>query len=169
DQCGNTASCVQTITVVDTTKPTITCPPNLDLECPAVTTTNATGMATATDGCGSLTITYSDLVTHNCSGTKVIARTWTATDACSNASSRVQTITVRHTIKPTLICPTNIVLECPADTRTNVTGTATATDGCSAVTVTYSDQVQTNCGATKVIARTWTASDQCGNSTSCVQ
>ncbi len=170
DACNNSASCVQTIIVRDTTPPTITCPPNLTLECPAVTSTNATGVATATDGCSQVTISFRDLVTTNCGSTRVIARTWTATDECNNSASCLQTIIVRDTVKPTLTCPPNVVLECPAlDTGTNVTGTATASDGCGAVTLTYSDSVTTNCGATKVIARTWTASDACGNSSSCVQ
>jgi len=170
DACNNSISCVQRITVRDTAKPTINCPGNLVLECPADTSTNATGVATAQDTCSQVTIGYADLVTNNCGGTKIIARTWTATDACGNSASCVQTITVRDTLKPTLIIPTNVVIECPAtDTRTNATGAATAQDGCGAVTISYSDSVTTNCGATKVIARTWTATDACGNSTNRVQ
>jgi len=170
DECGNSISCVQKLTVRDTTKPVITCPPNLVLECPADTTTNATGMATAQDTCSQVTIRYVDSVTNNCGGTKVIARTWSATDACSNSASCTQTITVRDVTKPTLIIPGTIVLECPAtDISTNVTGSATAQDGCGSVTVNYADAVTNNCGATKVITRTWTATDQCGNTTNRVQ
>src|SRR5437667_12023972 len=62
-----------------TTPPTITCPPDMVLECPANTSTNVTGMATAQDGCGLVTIGYSDMVTKNCGGTKIIRRTMTAT------------------------------------------------------------------------------------------
>src|SRR6266568_481160 len=169
DQCGNSNSCVQAITVRDTTPPTITCPPNLVLECPANTSTNVTGMATAQDGCGSVTIGYSDSVTNNCGGTKVITRTWIATDQCGNSASCVQTITVRDTTPPSLLCPSDVVLECPANTATNVTGVPTAQDGCGSVTVRYTDAVTNLCAGTKVIARTWTATDQCGNTTNCVQ
>ena len=170
DECGNSASCVQKITVRDTTAPTITCPPDLALECPANASTNATGVATAQDACGQVTVRYSDAVTTNCGGTKVIARTWLATDECGNSTNCVQTITVRDTTKPALFRPADVVLECPAtDTSTNVTGTATATDNCGQVTVSYTDSVTTNCGGTKVIARTWAATDACGNSTNAVQ
>jgi hypothetical protein len=170
DLCGNSASCLQTITVRDTAPPTIVCPPSVTLECPAITTTNATGVATAQDGCGAVTVTYSDVVTNNCAQTKVIARLWTATDACGNQASCVQTITVRDTIKPTLFKPADVILECPATaTTTNATGAATAQDGCGAVTIAYSDSVATGCGMTKVISRTWTATDTCGNSTSGIQ
>src|SRR5206468_4566065 len=154
DQCGNRASAVQTITVRDITPPSVSAPSNLTLECPATTTTNVTGVATAVDGCGSVSISFSDVVSNSCAGAKLISRTWTATDRCGNKASALQTITVRDTIKPTLLCPSNVVLECPTTaTGTNVTGVATALDGCSAVTVSYSDVVTTNCGSTKVIAR----------------
>src|SRR5205085_7726244 len=148
DECGNFSSCVQKITARDVTKPVITCPQDLVLDCPADTTTNATGVATATDTCSQVTIRYSDSVTNNCGVTKVIVRTWTATDACSNSISCVQTITVRDISRPTITCPSDLVLECPANTSTNATGVATATDTCSQVTIRYSDSVTNLCGAT---------------------
>src|SRR5207248_1665592 len=134
---------------------------NLLLECPASTATNATGVATATDGCSSVTVAYSDSMSTNCGSARVITRTWTATDQCGNSASAVQTITVQDTSKPSLIIPANIALECPAtDTGTNVTGAATATDGCGSVTITYADQSGGSSNGTNVISRTWTATDQ---------
>src|SRR5262249_17039313 len=122
-----------------------------------------TGVATAVDACSSVTVSFSDVVTTNCGGTRVIARTWSAVDSCGNATNGVQTITVRDSIPPTLTVPSNLTLECPASTSTNNTGVATATDGCSTVTITFSDVTTTNCGNTKILARTWTARDACGN------
>src|SRR5205823_6020079 len=128
------------------------------------------GVATAQDGCGTVSISYSDAVSNNCAGTRVISRTWTALDQCGNSSSCVQIITVRDTTAPTINCPADVVLECPStQTTTNFTGMATATDGCGSVSISYSDAVTTNCGFSRVISRTWTAIDQCGNSRSCVQ
>jgi large repetitive protein len=169
DQCGNRATATQTISVRDTIKPTITCPADRVLECPANTATNATGVATATDGCSAVTVVYSDSVSNGCAGTKVISRTWTATDACGNSISCLQTITVRDTLKPSITAPTDLVLECGASTSTNATGTATAQDGCGSATISYSDSVSNSCGGTRVISRTWTATDQCGNSISTLQ
>ena len=45
---------------------------------------------------------FSDVVTNNCANTKVIARTWRATDPCGNQSSGVQTITVQDTTAPSI-------------------------------------------------------------------
>src|SRR5436309_3134208 len=54
DACGNNTNCVQTITVRDITKPVITCPPDRTLECPADTSTNSNGIATAQDTCSQI-------------------------------------------------------------------------------------------------------------------
>src|SRR5207248_3217359 len=109
------------------------------------------------------------VVTNNCGSTKIIYRTWAAVDQCGNSTNALQTITVRDTIAPTITCPANRTLECPANTTTNATGMATASDGCSAVSISYSDSVSNTCGGTYVLSRTWVASDQCGNTRSCLQ
>jgi hypothetical protein len=169
DACGNTTTGTQRITVQDTTAPTIVAPPNLTMECPGTTTTNVTGVPTVTDGCSATTVSFSDSVSNNCGGTKIISRTWKATDGCGNFATALQTITVIDTTPPSLIVPPNVTLQCPGDTRTNITGTARATDGCGAVTLTYSDIVSNSCGLTRTIWRQWTAADQCGHSTNGVQ
>jgi hypothetical protein len=169
DQCGNSRSCVQIIKVQDTTPPTISCPPDVVLECPANTTTNVTGVATGQDGCGTVTIAYSDSVSNICGGSKVISRRWTATDQCGNSTSCVQKITLRDTTPPTITCPPDVTLECGSSTAPSATGSASAQDTCSAVSVSYSDSVSNICAGSGVISRLWTATDACGNSTNCVQ
>src|SRR5206468_1227106 len=169
DWCGNSNSCVQTITVRDTTRPAIQCPTNRIVECGSDTRTNAMGVATAQDGCGQVSVVYTDAISNKCGATQVISRTWSATDECGNSSSCVQTITVQDTIKPTIQCPPDRLLDCPADTSTNATGVATAQDVCGQITLRYVDAVSNKCTGTKVILRTWTATDQCGNTNSCVQ
>jgi len=155
--------------VRDTTAPSLIAPADLVLECPADTSTNATGVATAQDGCGAVSVSYSDVVSNSCGGTKVVSRLWTAVDECGNSTNATQTITVRDTTPPTLVCPPSLVLDCPADTTTNNTGLATATDGCGEVMISYSDVVSNSCGATKTISRLWTATDACGNSANATQ
>src|SRR5262249_27795384 len=168
DDCGNRSTCVQQITVRDTTGPVITAS-DLVLDCPADTSTNATGVAVAQDACTSvMLLSYSDVVSNGCGGAKVVSRTWTAVDSNGNTNTAVQTITVRNPA-PTLTCPPDLVIECPADTSTNTTGVAVAQDACSPATVSYTDTVSNICGGATITLRTWTATDACGTSTSCVQ
>jgi hypothetical protein len=169
DACGNASSGTQVITVRDTTPPQIFCPPNMTFEAPAVTTTNVTGVATATDQCSTPTVTYSDSVLTNCGSARVISRIWRATDPCGNTSTATQTITVTDTKPPILTCPTNVTVECGSSTAPSATGTATATDAASTPVVTYTDTFTPLCGGTRIITRTWTATDPCGNSTNAPQ
>src|SRR5206468_1856205 len=116
---------------------------------------------------GSVLLTYSDIVSNGCAGARSILRTWTAVDACGNTTNAAQTITVRNTL--TLTPPASLTLECPASTSTNSTGVATATARCDSVNISYSDSVTTNSGSARTITRTWTSTDQCGNSASAIQ
>ena len=169
DECGNSVSRVQKITVRDISAPTLNVPANVTLECGAATVPAATGTATATDGCGSAVVTFNDVVTPACGSTRVITRTWTATDLCNNVTSATQTITVRDITAPALTIPANVIAECGGSTAPVATGTATATDACNTPAVTYTDATTNLCGGTKIITRLWTATDVCGNSTNSAQ
>jgi predicted outer membrane repeat protein len=158
-----------TIIVQDTTPPDIICPPNVILECPADTTPSATGEATATDICGAVTITHSDQLQPSCGNAGTLARTWTATDESGNTSTCEQIITVVDTTPPAITCPADVTLQCPVDTSVEANGSASAVDTCSSVAITHSDLWQPGCGNTGTLTRIWTATDECGNSSSCVQ
>ena len=166
--------------LVDGLPPVISCPGDISIECDGSIHPDITGWATATDDCCSaekITITYSDntrgLV--GCCGTGTIARTWTATDECGNSSQCVQTITVVDDgVQPVISCPGDTAIECDESIHPDHTGWATATDNCCAVeeiTITYSDNTSglIGCCGTGTIARTWTAADECGNSSQCLQ
>ena len=171
DACGNQSSCVQTITVVDTTPPTITCPANVSGDCNSSTDPGDTGVATGSDTCGGVAITFSDVETPGCGTTTTITRTWTATDDCGNQASCTQTISTGDGVAPVIVCPANATVECgPASCTTpDCTGSATATDNCGDATITFADSSVPGCGNTEVITRTWTATDACGNQSSCAQ
>ena len=173
DNCGNVATCTQTITVVDTTLPVIVCPSDVTISCSDSSLPENTGFATATDNCDtSVTITYSDLVTPgSCPDQRSIARTWRAEDNCGNVATCTQTITVVDTTLPLIVCPSDVTISCSDSTLPENTGFATATDNCDAsVNVTYSDLVTPGtCPDQRSIARTWRAEDNCGNVATCTQ
>ncbi|MES2332665.1 MAG: LamG-like jellyroll fold domain-containing protein [Bacteroidota bacterium] len=184
DVAHNFSECVQTITVQDVTKPVITCPGNITVNCQDNNTSAVTGVATATDNCvgaANIAITQSDVSTYSSDPSNVlhynyvITRTWRATDVAHNFSECVQTITVRDITKPVITLPSAITLNCQDNTSPANTGTATGTDICSPVTITYSDvstQVASLTSAAHynyTITRTWTATDVTGNYISGVQ
>jgi len=70
---------------------------------------------------------------------------------------------------PEITCPDDVILECPADTSPVSTGEATATDACGEVAITHEDDVTDGCGGALTIVRTWTATDECGLSSTCDQ
>jgi len=178
DDCGNSTSQDQLVIVVDTTEPVLTVPANATVECTGDTSPASTGAATATDSCGSVTVTSSDsAMTNDCGNTGVITRTWTATDECGNSTSQDQLVIVVDTTGPTIVCPPDTVVDCnPTSALPPVTGDATATDSCGSATLpTYTDELDQG-GSLPIdssypytVTRTWTSTDDCGNVSTCEQ
>ncbi len=172
DAAGNVASASQIIRVEDKTSPSITVPTDKTVACGDPTDPSATGIAKATDNCeGHVTITFSD-VTNNgtCPEVSIIERTWTATDACGNSMSAEQTIRIVDFLAPMITCPPDLTIESGESTDPTNTGVATATDLCDpTVDITHSDEFVQACGASGIITRTWTATDNCDNFSSCIQ
>jgi predicted outer membrane repeat protein/parallel beta-helix repeat protein len=90
-------------------------------------------------------------------------------DRAGASDTNEVTIVVQDTTPPDINCPTDVTLQCPADTSVEANGSATAGDTCGSVAIAHSDQWQPGCGNTGILTRTWTATDECGNSSSCVQ
>ena len=161
DANGNESTGVQTITVVDTTKPVLTLAPNKTVEATAVKTPVAIGQSTATD-IFPVTVTSDAPAAFSLGETKV---TWKAVDANGNESTGVQTITVVDTTKPVLTLAANKTVEATAVKTPVAIGQSTATD-IFQVTVVHDAPAVFPLGLTKV---TWTATDANGNGSSGVQ
>ncbi|MFY9571346.1 MAG: hypothetical protein WAV20_08115, partial [Blastocatellia bacterium] len=182
DACGNSTTCTQTITVADTTAPSISCPASVTVQCDSDVPSADTGSVTASDNCAGTPA--KEFVSDSPSGTcpKVITRTYKATDTCGNTATCTQTITVSDTTAPSLTCPPDAVVTCKTDVPAAATTTGelvtqggSASDNCSgAVGITSLDGEPTdvsscgeNCGGKLV--RTYTARDDCGNTSTCTQ
>jgi HYR domain len=164
---SSSATCQQLIHVVDTTAPDLSIPVNAAIQCNQSSDPSNTGVASATDACGPTpSVAYSDTVAPGaCPNQYVITRTWTATDACGNFASGVQTISVGDNNLAVITVPANVTIACSESSAPSNTGTATAIDACDAnPTVTYSDSTMPGtCANESTITRTWTATDACGN------
>src|SRR5207249_4890116 len=117
----------------------LTVPSDKTVECMADTSPAGTGQATGSDTCGAVTISHTDAFAPGCGNTGVITRTWKATDACNNATSAAQKITVVDTTKPSLTVPSDKTVECTGDTTPATQGYATGSDTCGAVTISHTD------------------------------
>jgi len=139
DASGNTNACSFTVTVQDTTPPTITCPGDITQNtdpgvCEAVLDP---GVAEASDICADVSVAAvrSDgLALTNPYPKGITLITWTATDAVGLTNACVQTITVEDHESPTIECPPDMVVdEEPADSGGAIVHFATpiSTDNCT--------------------------------------
>ena len=163
DNCGNSTSDTQLITVDDTTDPLITAPDDIAIEAcmvdaSTVTAANAgfaysttpvtldagdviaflalTG-ASITEDCD-YTVTYVDVTTGDCPWT--VTRTYTITDNCGNSTSDDQIITVDDTTDPLITAPDDIAIEaCMVDASTVTAANAGFAYSATPVTLTPAD------------------------------
>jgi hypothetical protein len=172
DQCGNTASCTQTINVNDTTPPVIVCPPGQSFECFSSIPLPNPALVVATDSCGPVTPVFvGDVATNGTSScNNQITRTYSATDTCGNTATCTQVFTINDVTPPVIMCPPDFTLVCGQPFDPTVTGTPTVTDNCNpAPVVTSSDVITGTCPMPgQTVTRTWTANDGC-NIATCVQ
>ncbi len=190
DVCGNKVNIIQTIYVDDTLPPVITGSlSDVTVEgcdtgaAPAAVTTvsdleTLPGVITIADACtpdASLVVTHSDDVAGSCP--IVITRTYTVTDGCGNSENIIQIINIDDTQPPVVTgsLNTTTIEGCDATVAPaavtaateieSLPGNLTITDSCTPgalLTVIHSDVITGSCPT--VITRTYTVSDECGNS-----
>jgi len=172
DAFGNTSTCDQIVTVVDSENPVISCPADVVVNndpgvCNASSVT--TGTATATDNCSSftsLTVSSDAPATFPLGVTNV---TWTATDGAGNTHTCVQRVTVVDNEAPMVNCPTDVTVDTDSGScsASGVSlGSPVATDNCSIASTTNNGLMSYPLGTTVV---TWTVTDAAGNTASCNQ
>ena len=160
DESGNATSDTQTITVIDTTSPVLSIPADYTAECSDELVLSD---ATAADNCSDVVITLQEVtIDGDAPGNYVLVRTFTATDGASNSVTSTQTITVQDTTAPALSIPADYTVECSEEIALDE---ASATDSCSAVTLTLNElTVPGSSAGNYTIVRTFTVSDESGNS-----
>ena len=136
---------VVTVTVDDTATPTLTAPAPLVIDCKNATAsiTEWLGTATATDSCGTVSITnnYSAVKPANlCNHSGVVTVTFTATDLFGNAVSETRTITLAH-------------IKANTDSVTIANG---ANGGSTTITVFDNDQIGTQTATASTVSMTVT-------------
>jgi hypothetical protein len=166
DGSGLTATSSQTVTVIDSQKPTIA---TGDVVVSANTSCKATGVdlgtPTTTDNCSVASVTNDAPATFLLGDTIVI---WTVIDASGNTATANQTVTVKDTTLPTITAPAdvngNVNASCGATGV--VLGNAISADNCSVASVTNDAPAIFPLGETTV---TWTVTDGSGNTATATQ
>ena len=176
DLCGNTASCVQPLNLDETDSPSIICPENIQISCEQSSGPEVTGNPVVSDACTAdrdIKISYSDKseIVDKC-GNTVIAREWSIEDACGNTAGCEQVIRIVDQTAPAIICPNDTVISCTSERTPNETGWAKASDNCTPednIVIEYEDDLSGLSGCDGFMLRRWTATDLCGNVSSCSQ
>ncbi|MEM9821306.1 MAG: T9SS type A sorting domain-containing protein [Bacteroidota bacterium] len=170
DECGNSAAVVGQFFVANRygvsilgnlSDDEITCDQTPEFGVPAISNT-----------CGDFTLDHEDVtIPTECGYT--ITRTWTAIDGCGKVSTRSQTITVVDNQGPVF---TNVPLggSILCDAYPPQFGPVEVEDDCGEVTLTHEDVFigdPNGCitGSDFEVTRVWTATDNCGNSSTASQ
>jgi hypothetical protein len=174
DASGNVTSCSFTVTVSDTEVPRIiSIPANTIISCASEVPAPNIGAVVATDNCSAVTVTFNDvIIPGSCANRFTVQRTYTVRDGSNNSSSQTQTITVNDETAPVITSiPANTTVSCASEVPVANTGAVVATDNCAGtVTITSADVVTPgSCANRFTIARTYTATDVCGNASSQTQ
>lgn len=169
DELGNTANCTFDVIPSDNTNPTISCPPNQDVDFSAscdYTLLDYTGLGVTSDNCGGVTVTQSPVAGTVITTTQTI--TLTATDGAGNTASCTFAVIPSDNTNPTITCPVDQNVDFSADcdyTLIDFTGLASTTDNCGGTTVSQSPAIGTIITTSQTI--TLTATDGAGNTASC--
>ncbi|MFK7936328.1 MAG: gliding motility-associated C-terminal domain-containing protein, partial [Saprospiraceae bacterium] len=184
DDCGNNAIHTQTLTVTDTEAPTLVFTNPLlqgaqdgdviTLDCGQANIFDA-GDARGTDDCDdNVEIMFMEGSVQNgiCTIDGFVTRltcTWIAKDDCGNEDRISLTMQVEDNQPPVLV---NVPGDMTVDSKLDLPNpnNVTATDECDDnITVNFTETETDLAGCQTRITRTWTAEDDCGNSTSATQ
>ena len=170
DAQGNTATCLQIVTVVDNTPPMITCPADVTVSTSAGTCDGIGVWAepTFSDNCPGPVVTS----THSSGATFPIGTTtvtYTITDLGGNSSTCSFTVTVEDNEDPVLTCPDDVTVFTRQGTCDAVAewDAPTLTDNCPGATVTGSSHTSGDVFPIGTTTVTYTAVDAAGNTTEC--
>lgn len=174
---GCSATCWGTITIEDKLPPVIMDCNDIVLDCDADTSPGAVPGPTASDACGSVTMTSTDSIEDlPCSDPygRIITRTYIVTDNSGNTASCEQTISLlRATLadvkfppnyddieNPVFNCDINIPLLPNGAPSPEFTGYPTGVE-CNNIQFYYTDVVFDLCGASVKVLRQWVVIDWC--------
>lgn len=182
DDCGNTSTCTINVEVVDNVPPVPVCDPStiINLTIDGIGYTDAISFDDGSnDNCsmGDILVSRDGInfdtgVFFDCDDllASPILLTVRVFDAAGNYNECSVIAIVQDHLAPVVVCPATANIDCSQDyLDLALTGQPLIQDNCGVDTVYFSDNVQVNSCNVGQITRTWTARDEYGNTTSCIQ
>ncbi len=165
DLSNNISNATQTITIVDTTSPTIAATEDITVEATSANENQVLLEAPISQDIVSDTIIINDAPQFFSLGKTVV--TWSATDESGNSASTIQTITIVDTTPPELVVPEDVIVDATGFVTIASIGQAVSTDLTDpSPTVSNNAPEIFPLGQTLV---TWTSLDTFGNSVTYTQ
>ena len=174
DDCNRQIQHVQEITIEPAPQAQFASVSNIDISCETVPTFEPSYLSYTNNGLGGCLIEGEVLgvitgdATNSCNG--ILTQTWTFVDDCGRTIVQTQTINIYDNTAPTFTAPANTTIytdtDCLYNASTSITGDVTdENDNCSSeLEATFADVVTDGlCAGSKVISRTWSLVDDCGN------
>lgn len=166
DACNNSNTCSQTVTVVDTTPPTVVCASNKTVSCASAWNFDPPAVSDACDGTN-VTLLELGTVTNGIYPL-LVTRTWLATDACNNSNTCSQIVTVVDNSPLSVVCASNKVVNCA--TNWDFDAPVVTSGGCGTNIAILTIDTATNTFCPERITRTWSVTNLfTGDATSCAQ
>lgn len=173
DDCGNTSIIEQSISILDVTDPTASNPAPISVECLAdVPAPDISVITDASDNCTAVpVVAWEGDTSDGNTCPEIITRTYSVTDECGNSINVSRTITVNDVTPPTASNPPPVSVECLDDVPLpDISVVTDAADNCtSSPIVAFAGDVSDGNTCPELITRTYSVSDECGNSINVTQ
>ncbi len=189
DDCSNSSTCTMQIEVIDEVAPVATCETNhvVNINGPGGSLVEAIVFDNGSyDNCSDLIYEVRRMDTPHCPGNdgtgfdafapfyccdvgNTVMVELRVTDESGNSNSCMVEATVDDKVNPAITCPSSVEVDCGDDfTDLSLTGEPVISDNCDATSSFIDFENMDDCGG-GVVNRTWTATDDSGNTASCVQ
>ncbi len=173
DTCGNDNTCTTMIDIVDDSTPscitmdiTVSLDANGEYDLDPIEVDDGSSAA-----CGGTVTLEVDPDMFDCTDLGDVVVTLSVTSSGGGTSECTATVTIEDNAPPTIVCPADMTLACDADlTDLNQYGIATTNDNCdNNVSLIVDNVIDVNACSVGTVTRTFTATDNEGNSVSCTQ
>ena len=166
DDCGNSINVTQSIIIDNDIPPSANNPTTINIQCSSdIPAPDVTIVSNVTDNCSIPTVAFVSDVSDNLSCPETITRTYSVSDACGNSINVTQSIIIIDDVLPTASNAPSISVQCIDDVPDpDINIITDEADNCSIPVVAFISDVSDNQNCYETITRSYSITDDCGNS-----